>query len=100
MSSGLPLKADIAQYGQHVSKVPIMELSVITNHVARQLDLETIRFATAMVQLLINKKPGTRPGLGLFQDLKLDQYFATTGPTPLNLYDTPARTTSMVWRPP
>jgi hypothetical protein len=24
MSSGLPLKADIAQYGQHLSKVPIV----------------------------------------------------------------------------
>ncbi len=26
MSSGLPLKADIAQYGQHVSKVPNPEV--------------------------------------------------------------------------
>jgi hypothetical protein len=48
----------------------------------------------------LNKKPGTRPGLGLFQGLKLDQYFAAAGPPPSNLYDTPARTTSMVWRPP
>src|SRR3981189_943677 len=41
------------------------------------------------------------PKAGLrFISGKLDQYFATTGPPPLNLYDTPARTTSMVWRPP
>jgi hypothetical protein len=35
MSSELPLKADIAQYGRHVSKVPQAEMAGFIDHLIR-----------------------------------------------------------------